>query len=314
MNVHKNARLTPAGRARLVTRILVGGERLGRVARDMAVSRQTARKWVQRFVVAGTAGLVDRSSRPHTSPRRLSAALRAQIGVLRRQRASSLTIARRLQLPLSTVVRHQRQLGYARLPRVAPAPPVIRYERAQAGELVHLDTKKLGRITVIGHAVTGDRRVRAHGKAGWEHVHVAIDDATRLAYAEILPTPTALDAVAFLERAAAWFTAAGIPRLERVMTDNGGTYIARRFREAVATLGARHVRIRPRTPRTNGKAERLIRTLLAEWAYAELYPSSHARALALRGYLAYYNTERPHTSLGFITPQQRLTTLRGTTC
>jgi transposase InsO family protein len=309
VNVHKNARLTPAGRALLVERILERRERVGHVAAALGVSRRTAWKWLGRSRAEGPPGLLDRSSRPHRSPTRLAAAVREEIAALRRARRSSLRIAHVLRLPLATVVRHQRQLGYARLPRAAPGPPVIRYERARAGELVHLDTKKLGRITRPGHRIHGDRLQRAHGKAGWEHVHVAIDDATRLAYAEVLPTPSGAEAAGFLERMGAWFKARGVPLIERVMTDNGGTYVARVFRGAVAGLGARHVRIRPRTPRTNGKAERLIRTLLAEWAYGELYESSRERSLALGGYLEYYNTTRPHTALGFIPPQQRLAAL-----
>jgi transposase InsO family protein len=309
VNVHKNARLTPAGRALLVARVLEGREPVQTVATALGVSRRTAWKWVGRYRAEGRPGLLDRSSRPHRSPTRLAEPLRAEIAALRRARRSSLAIARRLGLPLWTVVRHQRQLGYARLPRAAPGPPVVRYERERAGELVHLDTKKLGRITQPGHRAHGDRLRRAHGKAGWEHVHVAVDDATRLAYAEVLPTPSGAEAAGFLARMTAWFAARGVPRVERVMTDNGGTYVARAFRGAVAGLGARHMRIRPRTPRTNGKAERLIRTLLAEWAYGELYHSSRERSLALAGYLEYYNTKRPHTALGFIPPQQRLTAL-----
>lgn len=309
MNVHKNARLTPAGRALLVERVLERRERVRQVAAALGVSRRTAWKWVRRYSAEGPAGLRDRSSRPHHSPTRLAEPLRAEIAALRRARRSSLRIAQLLRLPLSTVVRHQRRLGYARLPRAAPGPPVVRYERARPGELVHLDTKKLGRITQPGHRVHGDRLRRAHGKAGWEHVHVAVDDATRLAYAEVLPTPSGAEAAGFLARMAAWFRERGVPAVERVMTDNGGTYVARAFRGAVAALGARHVRIRPRTPRTNGKAERLIRTLLSEWAYGELYPSSRERSLALGGYLEYYNTKRPHTALGFIPPQQRLAAL-----
>ena len=310
MNIHQNARLTPAGRALLVTRVLEDQEPLTHVAWRFGISRQTARKWLGRFRREGAAGLRDRSSRPHRIPRRLSEALRAEIARRRRARESSLRIAQVLGLPVATVVRHQRQLGYRRLPRVVPAPAVIRYERARAGELVHLDTKKLGRILAPGHRVHGDRLQRAHGKAGWEHVHVAIDDATRLAYAEVLPTPSGAEAAGFLARMARWLRAQGVPAIERVMTDNGGTYVAHVFRDAVAALGARHLRIRPRTPRTNGKAERLIRTLLAEWAYASVYATSTERTLALQAYLTYYNTERAHTALGFIAPQQRLTALR----
>jgi transposase InsO family protein len=172
--------------------------------------------------------------------------------------------------------------------------------------LLHLDIKQLGRITVVGHAVTGDRRQRAHGRAGWEYLHVAIDDATRLAYAELLPAESAAAAAAFLARAVAWYHAQGVRHIERVMTDNGGAYVSGTFAAALAALGARHLRTRPFTPRTNGKAERLIRTLLSEWAYERPYHSSADRALALRRYLTYYNTKRLHMALHFCTPAERL--------
>ena len=305
MNTHKNARLTPAGRAVLVQRVLAVPGQLPAIAAGMGVSARTARKWLARFRAEGAAGLADRSSRPHHSPRALSRTRRRQIARLRRRRRSAPYIARYLGLPLSTVVAVQRRLGLNRLSRLEPPRPVVRYERARPGELVHLDVKKLGRIGRVGHRIHGDRSRRGRG-VGWEYLHVAIDDCTRLAYAELLVDERADRATAFLRRAAAWFQRQGIARLERVMTDNGAAYVSHAFAQARAALGARHLRSRPYTPRTNGKAERLIQTLLREWAYAQAYRSSIPRALALRPYLAYYNTERPHTALGFTTPRQRL--------
>jgi transposase InsO family protein len=267
-------------------------------------------KWVRRWEQEGEAGLLDRSSRPHRSPRALRRAPRRRIRQLRRRRWSSVRIARQLGLPLATVVRTLRRLGLNRLRPLAPPYPLVRYERERAGELLHLDIKKLGRITRavgrLGHRVTGQRGCKAHGRAGWEFLHVAVDDATRLAYAEVLPDELGVTAAGFLDRAARWYAALGIRRIERVMTDNGSAYISREFGDTLAACGARQLRTRPYTPRTNGKVERLIRTLLAEWAYATPYSSSAARALALGPYLTYYNGHRPHTALTFHTPLQRL--------
>jgi transposase InsO family protein len=309
---HKHARLTPLGRAMLVQRSLAQPGTLPALAHGANISVRTARKWLARYRAEGPAGLVDRSSRPHRSPTALPRATRRRIARLRQHRRSSLYIAQHLQLPLATVVRTQRQLGLARLPRLEPLVPAVRYERARPGELLHLDIKKLGRIGsqggVASHRITGARHYRTHTRGiGWEYLHVAIDDHTRLTYAELLPDEQQTSAVAFLVRAAAWFLAQGLPRIERVMTDNGGAYLSHAFRGAVATLGARHVRTRPYTPRTNGKAERLIQTLLREWAYVRPYRSSHFRQLALGRYLSFYNTQRRHTALGFRPPISRLT-------
>ena len=307
MNTHKNARLTPAGRALLVERIRQAPGHIADIATGAGVSVRTARKWLGRYAHAGAAGLVDRSSRPHRSPTAVRRAVRRRIEKLRHQRRSSLYIAQHLQLPLATVVVIQRRLGLNRLPRLAPAIPLVRYERARPGELVHLDVKKLGRIGRVGHRITG---VRTHRQAtagiGWEYLHVAIDDHSRLAYAELFPDERPASAVTFLAHAVAWFTAQGIGRVERVMTDNGGAYISHAFRDAMYALGARHLRTRPYTPRTNGKVERLIQTLLREWAYVRPYGTSIRRSLALRPYLAYYNTQRLHTALGFQPPSSRL--------
>jgi transposase InsO family protein len=308
VNIHQHARLTPFGRALLVQRV-EAGEPVSRVAASFGVSRQTVYKWCTRGRAEGSSGLFDRSSRPHRCPRRLPAAQLHRIEQLRRGRASSIQIARSLAIPLSTVIRALRRLRLSRLSALQPAPaPVVRYQRENPGELLHLDTKKLARITRIGHRIHGDPRGRKLG-TGWEIVYVAIDDATRLAYLEVLPDETARSAREFLQRANAWYLERGI-RTERVMTDNGKNFIAREFREEVAQLGARHIRTRPYTPRTNGKAERFIQTCLREWAYARPYRTSAERTAALAEFDRYYNQERPHLGINGRSPQQRLQELR----
>ena len=309
MNSHKNARLTPTGRAVLVRRVLEAKEPAPAVALGMGVSERTVRKWVARYRQEGVAGLVDRSSRPRRSPRALSRRVRRQILKLRRQRRSSLYIAQQLHVPLSTVVLVQRRLGLNRLRRLEPPLPIVRYERARPGELLHLDVKKLGRIGAGAHGrVMAHQRRHGYRQAslGWEFLHVAIDDYSRVSYAELLPNEQQSSATAFLGRAAAWFRQHGVRRIERVMTDNGSAYISHAFGAAVHALGARHLRTRPYTPRTNGKAERFIQTLLREWAYVRPYRSSALRSLALRPYLAYYNTQRGHTALNLHPPTTRL--------
>ncbi len=316
MNVHKNARLTPAGRALLVQRVVTDRQPVPAVAAQLGVSARTVRKWIHRWQAEGAAGLADRPSRPRRSPTALRRTPRRQIAKLRRRRWSSPRIARHLRLAVPTVGRVLRQLGLNRLARLEPPRPVVRYERARPGELLHLDVKKLGRIVRVGHRITGDRRgqstLRSQGRGvGWEYLHVALDDHSRLTYAELLPDERSATAVAFLARAARWVAAQGIARFERVMTDNGSAYVSHAFRRAVAALGARHLRTRPYRPQTNGKAERVIQTLLREWAYAQAYRTSLHRALALGPYLTYYNTQRPHTALRGLTPQHRLA--QGTT-
>ena len=304
--MHKNARLTPVGRSLVVHRI-ARGESVTQVARDVGVSPRTAHKWVQRYRATGDVGLADRSSRPHRSPTALRRTPRRQIARLRRQRRSSLYIARHLRLPLSTVVRVQRHLGLNRLDRLEAPQPVVRYEWARPGELLHLDVKKLGRIRRWGHRITGTRRWQHLTRGiGWEFLHVALDDHSRVTYAELLPDERGETAAAFLTRAAAWFRAQGVRRIERVMTDNGAAYLSRAMQHALRTLGARHLRTRPYTPRTNGKVERVIQTLLREWAYVRPYRTSLHRAVALQPYLGYYNTQRPHTALNFLPPAHRV--------
>lgn len=207
-------------------------------------------------------------------------------------------------VPIASVVREQRRLGLNQLARLEPPRPANRYEWPHAGDLLHFDAKKLGRFARVGHRIHGDRsRYTSH--AGWEHVHVAVDDATRVAYVDILPNEGEQHATTFLHRALRYFARRGIA-VTRIMTDNGNGYRSRRFAAAVATLGVRHLRTKPYTPRTNGKAERFIRTLLHEWAYAQAYRTSAARAIALPHYVGYYNTARPHTGIGGLTPRQKL--------
>ena len=305
MNVHKNARLTPRGREVLVSRLLTG-ERIGVVAAEMGVSVRTAVKWRQRWFSEGPAGLLDRSSRPRRMPRRLALTKQLEILRLRRERRSGPQIAAALAVPLSTVGLELRRRGLGRLGPVELPPPVVRYERARPGELLHLDTKKLGRVGAghVGHRIHGDRSVRSRG-AGWEFVHVCVDDCTRLAYVEVLPNERGENCAGFLERALGWFQREGI-RVEGVMTDNGPGYRSRRFAQTMLQAAARHVRTRPYTPRTNGKAERFIRTSLQEWAYAEAYTGSDHRTEALARFLDRYNSRRPHMGLSGKTPRQRL--------
>lgn len=304
MNTHKNARLSYARRAELVRRAVSPSANHSALGREFGVCRQTVRKWLRRYECDGSSGLADRSSRPQRSPSRLRRVKRRQIERRRRARWSSPRIARDLKLPLGTVVREQRRLGLNRLSRLDPPRPANRYEWPVAGDLLHLDIKKLGKIGRVGHRIHGDWRIRTRG-IGWEAVHVAIDDCTRLGYAEVLPDEQQATTAAFLQRALRYFERRGI-RIARVMTDNGSAYRSRAFAAVIAQHELRHLRTRPYTPRTNGKAERFIRTLLSEWAYAQAYRTSLVRALALTRYLGYYNTARPHMGINGATPRQKL--------
>jgi transposase InsO family protein len=303
VNTHKNARLTPAGRYAVVMRVLAGAP-VATVARGGGVSARTVWKWLARYRAAGVAGLADRSSRPHRLARRRPRYQHRQLLHRRQQRWSSLRIAQHYHLPVSTVVTALRRARLNRLPRLEPPRPVVRYEAPTPGALVHLDVKKLGRIGRVGHRIHGDRTTRVRG-IGWEYVHVAVDDCTRLAYAEVLPDEREHTAAAFLRRASTWFAARGIT-VVRLLTDNGSCYRSRVHRAAAEALGLAHTFTQPDRPQTNGKAERFIRTLLTEWAYAQAYRTSGWRTLALPRYLTYYNTQRRHSALGFTTPLQRL--------
>ena len=301
MNAHKNARTTPFGRAVMVRRVLKDGWTVAAVAAAFEVSVRTVRKWLARFRSEGEAGLQNRSSAPRLVANKLPAPWLDMVVRLRREyRMTGEEIGDRLHLARSTVAGHLRRLGLGRLAALAPSEPVRRYNRARAGELVHFDVKKLARFRRIGHRITGDRRGR-NSNVGWDFVHVAVDDASRLAYVEILPDEKRQSVTGFLVRALRWFQSLGI-RVERVMTDNGSGYVSRLFGKACRMLSLRHIRTRPYTPKTNGKAERFIQTLLREWAYALPYRSSDTRAADLPRWLRHYNHERPHASLAARSP------------
>ena len=305
MDAHKNARTTPHSRMLIVERLREGWT-VSAVAAAMGVDPSTVRKWRDRFAAEGEAGLLDRSSRPHHSPTRLDQQAEAEIAGLRQARLSGPAIARQARRPVSTVGAVLRRLGLGRLAALDPKPIVVRYEREHPGELLHIDTKKLGRIDGVGHRITGRHiRMNRNPGIGWEHLHVAVDDASRLAYTELLPDDRKDSAIAFLQRARAWFAGHGVT-IERVMTDNGSAYKSHAFRDVLRQAGLRHIRTRPYTPRTNGKAERFIQTSLREWAYAAPYETSAMRAQAMQPWLCNYNRRRPHSALGGKPPISRL--------
>jgi transposase InsO family protein len=309
MNVHKNARLTPAGRVLLVERIERGWP-VAEAAAASGVSVRTAYEWLKRYR-AGDRQLNDRSSAPHTCAHQLTAEQISAVERLRRERQTGPAIARALGMARSSVGLVLRRLGLNRLARLEPRPPVIRYERQRAGEMIHLDIKSLGRFERIGHRISGNRTGQSKSRGiGWDHLHVAIDDASRLAYTEVLPSLGREDATAFLGRALNWFARLGV-RVERVMTDNGSAYRSKLFADALRQAGVRHVRTRPYTPRPNGKAERFIQTSLREWAYAKPYPTSAARNQAIGPWTDAYNLTRPHAGIEGIPPFQRLNNLLG---
>ena len=305
MKLHRNAKSTPASRLLLVRRVLFEGWSYAQAAEGFAVSVRTVAKWVRRFRDGGLAALEDASSRPGAPPHQTPPGAIALIRLLRERHAlPAWAIGRALHIPRSTVSAWLRRLGLNR-PPAAPPAPVQRYEWPRPGDLLHVDIKPLGRIGQIGHRIHGDRR-RATPGIGWEYVHVAVDDHSRLAYVEVLGDQLGITCAAFLQRAVAWLQARGITT-RRVMSDNGSGYVSRAWRTACEVLGLRHLRTRAYTPRTNGKAERFIQTLLREWAYAEPYASSQIRRAKLRPYLHYYNRQRPHASLGYAAPWSRLT-------
>ena len=309
MNIHKKARLTPRGRERIIRQVM-SGQTPQAVAEAAGVCPRTVRKWVARYQAEGAAGLQDRSSRPHRLRRPTDAAVVQRIEHLRRRRWTGNQIAVETGVSPATVSRILRRLGLNRMKALEPVEPMRRYERAHPGELIHIDIKKLGRFEQVGHRITGDRTRQSsrRGKgwgAGWEFVHVCIDDASRIAFSQILPDEKQERAVAFLNAAVAYYDSLGV-KVSRVMTDNGPCYISSAFRAACKALGLKHVRTRPYTPRTNGKAERFIQTCLREWAYAQAYPNSTRRAAELPIWLHRYNWHRPHGSLNLKPPISRL--------
>lgn len=302
MELHNNARSCPASRVLLVQRI-VGGMPVTRAAESAGISSRTAFKWRRRYREAGEAALVDRSSRPLRMPRQTHPDRVEEVLRLRRRRQTGPQISVRVGLSTATVARILARSGLSRLKSLEPKEPLVRYQRERPGELIHVDIKKLGRIGRIGHRIHGDRTTRVRG-IGWEFVHVAIDDASRLAYAEVLPNERSPSSTGFLRRSVAWFQSRGV-KIQAVMSDNGSCYKAK-FDAACQRLKLRHLRTKPYRPQTNGKAERFIQTLLREWAYKRPYPTSSHRTDRLPHYLNHYNLRKPHAALNKRTPAQRL--------
>jgi len=306
MNSHKNAPLTPKGREAMVRSVVERGLSKADAARQFNTTPKTVAKWVDRFRAEGVDGLRDRSSRPLSSPGQTVAATCAVIEALRRQRHTGKHIAAETGVSAATVSRVLRRLGLNRMRDLEPAEPVRRYERAAPGEMIHIDIKKLGRFDQIGHRITGKKVGFNHYCGlGWEFVHVCIDDHSRVAYSEIRSDETAGSAVAFLKAAVAYYKSLGVA-VTRVMTDNGGCYLSFAFRDACRELGLKHIRTKPYTPKTNGKAERFIQTALREWAYAQAYSTSDHRAAQLPLWLHQYNWHRPHGGIKSQIPISRL--------
>jgi transposase InsO family protein len=314
LRLHANARTCPHSRRLAIDRVEFQGWTLAAAAEAAAASVRTVSKWRRRYRMEGERGLLDRCSAPGSVSLRRSEERIAVIASLRRLRMTGVEIAETLAMPLSTVSGILTRIGLGKLWRLEPLEPPNRYERKRPGELVHVDVKKLGRISGgAGHRITGNRSRQGSSShstrtAGWEYVHVAIDDATRLAYVEVLADEKAVTAVGFLRRAVAHFAAFGI-RVERLMTDNGPAYRATIHSLACKALGIKHLRTRPYRPRTNGKAERFIRTMLGGWAYGAIYRNSDERRSALARWLDFYNRRRPHRSLSRQAPIERLHTL-----
>ena len=312
MRLHGNARTCPHSRRLLVDRVERQGWSVARAAEAAGISERSACKWLSRFRGEGEAGLCDRSSAPHRFPHRTPADRVQAVLALRRLRMTAEQVSEVLSLPLSTTCALLRRHGLGRLSRLGLQEPANRYERRRPGELVHVDVKKLGRFARPGHRVFGRTSQpgwqRRSYRRAWEYLHVCIDDATRLANAELLPDERGETAAGFLERAASWYLLHGIT-VEAVMSDNGPAYRSRAHAHACRRLRLRHLRTRPYRPRTNGKAERLIQTALRDWAYGRLYRSSEERGAALRPWLSYYNFHRRHGSLGHRAPGARLAEL-----
>jgi len=309
MNIHKNAKTTPKMRALIVAR-RQAGEKPRVIARAIGVSPATVNKWLARHASEGKAGLADRSSRPHRVQTRTTAGQRAEVEALRRIRQPFWRIAASVGLSRATVARIGKACGLSHLSALDPKPEIIRYEKATPGEMIHIDIKKLGRIDGIGHRITGDRtgqsNPRGHKKGkGWEYLHLAVDDHSRLAYCEIFPDERRKSCLTFLFNALRFFRSHGV-RVWRVMTDNGVSFRSKRYAKALRMLNIKHKRTKPYTPKTNGKAERFVQTSLREWAYATPYAHSDQRRDALAPFLDHYNHHRPHFGLNGKTPISRI--------
>jgi transposase InsO family protein len=303
MKIHANARTTIKTRALLVDQVIRQGKTKAETARAFGTSPRTVAKWIARYQHEGPKGLRDRSSAPHRIPHRTSEARTRRIAKLRHKGLCAWQIAKRLCMAISTVTSVLRRLGLGRGWN-RKRPEVIRYEWPDPGDLLHVDIKKLGRFRQVGHRITGQPTDHSRGM-GWEFVYVCVDDASRLAYVEILENEQAVTAMGFLERALLWFRKQEI-RVRRVMTDNGSPFVSKRWAQLCKKQKLRHIRTRPYTPRTNGKAERFIQTLQREWAYGKPYQTSAGRRRALPAWLRYYNEQRPHRALGMRSPKARL--------
>ena len=308
MNTHKNARLTFARRIELVHDMTAAGLTPPRAGAAHGVSAATARKWLGRFLAVGEAGLADRSSRPKISPASISPHKALAILELRHRRLTHASIARSLGVSKSTVGRVLRRAGLSKLADLMPAEPVKRYEHESPGDMIHIDTKKLGRIDKPGHRVTGDPRDHSRG-AGWEHLFVAVDDHSRVGFTDVYPDERKESATQFLINCVAYFLSLGVS-VRRVMTDNGPTFRSKAFAAACTELGIRHVFTRFYTPKTNGKAERFIQSALREWAYPWVYQHSNERTEVLDAWIHHYNWHRPHQGIGGAAPMSRLTASR----
>jgi transposase InsO family protein len=306
MDTHKNARLTPKGREEMVRAVVDFGLSKAAAARWFNTTPKTVAKWVGRFRTLGVEGLRDRSSRPLSSPSQTPLATCAAMEVLRRKRHTQEHIAGAMGLSVATVSRILRARGLSRLSALEPQQPRPRYERATPGEIIHIDIKKLGRFNRIGHRITGDRTGQSNSRGvGWEYAHVAIDDHSRVATANIFPDQKKKSAITFLKAAVSYYRSLGIT-VSRIMTDNGSCYLSKAFAHACQRLGLKHIRTRPYTPQTNGKAERFIQTALREWAYATAFENSDQRQCELPKWIHRYNWHRPHASLAKKTPISRL--------
>lgn len=303
MNIHKNARLSLARRIEMVQDMTLRGLSACAAAQAHGVSAPTARKWLSRYLAVGEAGLLDASSRPNCSPRSIEPAKALAIVELRHKRLTQARIAAALHVSKSTVGRVLARAGLSRLADLQPAEPVVRYEHGAPGDMLHIDTKKLGRIVRPSHRVTGNRRDSVDG-AGWEMLFVAIDDHARIAFTDLHTDEKSANAVQFLRNAHAYYASLGV-RIQRLLTDNGSAFRSRDFAQACQALGIKHRFTRPYRPQTNGKAERFIQTSLREWAYARSYESSAQRAQHLMPWLHHYNWHRPHASLGYNPPISR---------
>ena len=304
MNIHKNARLTLARRIEMVRRIVEDKLTPAEAAAEAGVSEPTARKWLGRFLAAGEGGMADRRSRPHVSPRRIEGSKALAILELRKRRLTQARIAQSLGVSRSTVGRVLAKAGLSRLRDLEPSEPVVRYEHEHPGDLIHIDTKKLGRIERMSHRITGDRRDTVDG-AGWEYLFVAIDDHARIGFTDLYPDERKTSAAQFLENTVAYFRSLGV-RPKRILTDNGSCFRSKPFAQACRDLQLKHGFTRPYRPQTNGKAERFIQSALREWAYGIPYNHSRERADMLDRWIHHYNWHRPHQGIKGLAPIRRL--------